>query len=189
MLRRFLYLPSRHTNRPLLSGKARLYSSQAANDEELAAARKWLANFDAETLPKSLYDFSFSRSSGPGGQNVNKLNSKARLSIPLSTILPHIPTALHSSIRNSRYCAQKSNALIIQCEDSRKQTDNVQACLVKLNNLIIEAARDVIPGETSDAQRSRVKNLQKVENETRLKTKKQHSQKKNSRRGGNSSDY
>lgn len=43
-----------------------------ADEEEVAAARKWLAKFDADTIPRSICDISFSRSSGPGGQNVNK---------------------------------------------------------------------------------------------------------------------
>lgn len=43
------------------------------DEAELAAARKWLANLDAETIRKNAEcDISFSRSSGPGGQNVNK---------------------------------------------------------------------------------------------------------------------
>jgi hypothetical protein len=42
------------------------------NDKELADARRWLSNLNADTIPKNLCDISFSRSSGPGGQNVNK---------------------------------------------------------------------------------------------------------------------
>lgn len=44
----------------------------AASEEDLAAARKWLQALDSETIPKNICDVSFSRSSGPGGQNVNK---------------------------------------------------------------------------------------------------------------------
>lgn len=44
-----------------------------ASDEELHAARKWLAELHAEAIPlQSIGELSFSRSSGPGGQNVNK---------------------------------------------------------------------------------------------------------------------
>jgi peptidyl-tRNA hydrolase ICT1 len=43
-----------------------------ASDEELRVARGWLAKLHAETIPKSIGELSFSRSSGPGGQNVNK---------------------------------------------------------------------------------------------------------------------
>ena len=52
-------------------------SSKAAvpSEHEIAAARKWVSNFDAETIPKSICEVDFSRSSGPGGQNVNKYAS------------------------------------------------------------------------------------------------------------------
>jgi len=51
----------------------RAYSS-SPTEEDIAIARKWLAKFNPDTLPKNIYEFSFSRSSGPGGQNVNKYN-------------------------------------------------------------------------------------------------------------------
>jgi peptidyl-tRNA hydrolase ICT1 len=42
------------------------------DEDELTAARAWLTKLDAETIPRTICDVSFSRSSGPGGQNVNK---------------------------------------------------------------------------------------------------------------------
>ncbi|KAL2356181.1 peptidyl-tRNA hydrolase domain-containing protein, partial [Cryomyces antarcticus] len=158
--------------------------ASGVDEEELEAARRWLASFDPETIPKSMCDISFSRSSGPGGQNVNKVSSKATLRLPLDSLLPMIPSVLHSQIRSSRYCAEKSNSLVIQADDNRKQNDNVHSCFSKLHNLILEVGRDVVPGETSNAQRSRVKNLQKAENEARLRMKKTHGSKKSARRGG-----
>ena len=50
-------------------------TAAAASEEDLAAARKWLQKLDSETIPPSIGDVSFSRSSGPGGQNVNKYRS------------------------------------------------------------------------------------------------------------------
>ena len=41
-------------------------------EEDLSAARKWLANLNPDTIPRNLCEITFSRSSGPGGQNVNK---------------------------------------------------------------------------------------------------------------------
>jgi peptidyl-tRNA hydrolase ICT1 len=50
-----------------------------STDEELRAARLWLAALDAEAIPlKSIGELSFSRSSGPGGQNVNKYDQLAK---------------------------------------------------------------------------------------------------------------
>jgi len=46
-------------------------------EEDHALARAWLDEFVPEDIPKSAYDVSYARSSGPGGQHVNKTNSKA----------------------------------------------------------------------------------------------------------------
>lgn len=54
----------------------RPYSSrttQDADEEDIAAARSWLSRLHADTIRQNTAcDISFSRSSGPGGQNVNK---------------------------------------------------------------------------------------------------------------------
>lgn len=42
------------------------------DEAELAAARRWLSQLDPDIIPRDICDVSFSRSSGPGGQNVNK---------------------------------------------------------------------------------------------------------------------
>lgn len=47
-------------------------ASNNASEEDIQVARKWFKDFHAETIPKSVGELSFSRSSGPGGQNVNK---------------------------------------------------------------------------------------------------------------------
>ena len=41
-------------------------------DPEISEARKWLSTFSPESIPRDICDVSFARSSGPGGQNVNK---------------------------------------------------------------------------------------------------------------------
>ncbi|KAI4668132.1 uncharacterized protein J4E78_001955 [Alternaria triticimaculans] len=128
--------------------------SSSATGDEVQAARAWLAELHAETIPfKSIGELSFSRSSGPGGQNVNKVNSKAT-----------------------------SNAIIVQADDSRKQSDNAQSCYRRIYQAIARAGQDAVPAETSAAQVQRVKQLQKADNERRLKSKKQQSAKKTSRR-------
>lgn len=42
------------------------------SDQDQSDARKWLASFTANTIPRKLGEVSFSKSSGPGGQNANK---------------------------------------------------------------------------------------------------------------------
>ncbi|UPX19211.1 Aminoacyl-tRNA hydrolase [Ascochyta rabiei] len=165
-------------------GSSSSSSSSAVTDEELQKARAWLAALHADVIPlKTIGELSFSRSSGPGGQNVNKVNSKATLRVPLGALLNHVPTALHEEIGRSRYVAAKSNDIIVQADDSRKQNDNAHSCYKRLYDAIVEAGHVAVPKETSAEQMRHVKNLQKADNERRLKSKKQQSAKKSSRRG------
>jgi protein subunit release factor B len=41
-------------------------------EAEYAAARKWVSDLKKDTIPLSLAQISYSRSSGAGGQHVNK---------------------------------------------------------------------------------------------------------------------
>ena len=77
---------------------------------------------------------------------------------------------------------------MIQADDSRKQSDNVNTCFRRLNDLIIEAGKEAVPGETSPEQVKRVEGLQKAEKVQRRKLKEFQSKKKSSRRGGGGRD-
>ncbi|KAL4873363.1 hypothetical protein BDV12DRAFT_182208 [Aspergillus spectabilis] len=152
--------------------------------EDVTAAREWISKFNSTVIPRHVGEISFSRSGGPGGQNVNKVNSKATLRVPLDSLLPLLPRLVHSPLQTSRYYAARTHSLVIQSEESRKQAANVDACYEKLHQLLKTAAMGVVPGETSPEQRDRVRKLEKAANENRIKAKKLHSSKKSSRRGG-----
>lgn len=51
---------------------SRSYTSIFPDEKSVKAARQWLETFSVESIPRSKCIISFSRSSGPGGQNVNK---------------------------------------------------------------------------------------------------------------------
>ncbi|KAL8780244.1 MAG: hypothetical protein Q9194_001007 [Teloschistes cf. exilis] len=172
----------------------------AGSDKEQAIARKWLQDFNTDTIPRNLCEISFSRSSGPGGQNVNKVNSKATLRVSTSDLFRLVPSPLHADIRASPYYAERSGFLVIQADSNRKQTGNVDACFTKLQNLILAAGRNSVECETSPEQAEKVRRLyakfhlshvvcsltlhsRKADNEARLRAKKRHSGKKSARRG------
>lgn len=115
---------------------------------------------------------------------MNKVNSKAQLRVSLDQLLPILPTVLHNGIRKSTYYAGKTNSLLIQSDDSRKQTANRDTCYRKLNDLIMDVYNQSVPGETSEEQKEKVKKLQRAENEARLHLKKKHSSKKAARQNG-----
>ena len=165
-------------------------------DEDLDNARRWYDQSQGSLVPSGIGEVSFSRSSGPGGQNVNKyaqvfvpylhtdssrVNSKAQLRVPLSQLLPVVPAILHAGIKASRYFADNSNSLLIQADDSRKQNANKDSCFRKLDALITDVYKTTVPGETSHEQKDKVKKLRKADNESRLRSKKVQSNKKASR--------
>ena len=44
----------------------------ATSEEEHQEARNWLSGFSIKSIPRNACEVTYSRSSGPGGQNVNK---------------------------------------------------------------------------------------------------------------------
>ncbi|KAJ6115679.1 hypothetical protein N7523_006096 [Penicillium sp. IBT 18751x] len=163
-------------------------ASTRSADRDFELARQWLKSLNSRTIPRHLGQISFSRSSGPGGQNVNKVNSKATLKLSLDALLPQIPFVLHAPLRASRYAVSQGQALLIQSDESRKQASNVDSCFDKLHQLLRSTAEAVIPGETSPEQQKRVRDLQRAQNEARLQGKKFQSKKKSDRRSSRS-DY
>lgn len=92
-------------------------------------------------LPESALAFTFSRSGGPGGQNVNKLNTKATLTVETADLAEAMPPwalkrlLIHAGTR----LAGDADRLVIHDSSSRSQTSNKQACLAKLRLMIVEA--------------------------------------------------
>lgn len=86
-------------------------------------------------VPREQCRFSFSRSSGAGGQNVNKVNSKATLHWDLSTAA--IPADVMERLRD-RYGGfiTQENELQITSQENRTQKDNVEDCFDRLERML-----------------------------------------------------
>lgn len=84
-------------------------------------------------------DFTASRSGGPGGQNVNKVNSKisVRFDVPHSEIL----TQEEKDILLQRLSSflTKEGILQISSQESRSQLENKEAVVAKLDALLAKA--------------------------------------------------
>ena len=87
------------------------------------------------------------------------MNSKAQLRVDVDRLFRDVPALLHLHLQKSRYYSGKTNSLLIQSDESRKQATNRDNCFQKLVELLLDTGKEVIPGETSAAQREKVKNL------------------------------
>jgi len=89
-------------------------------------------------VSSSILRFAFSRSGGPGGQNVNKLSTKAELRV-LLTDLPLSDRARHRLASASGRRITDAGVLVLVSEEHRSQSRNKAACLDKLRELLVAA--------------------------------------------------
>lgn len=90
-------------------------------------------------IPDEELHWSFVRSGGPGGQNVNKVASKAVLRWDLATS-PGVPEAVKMRLRTlQRRRITNDGELIVTSQRWRDQDRNRQDCLDKLREMLLEA--------------------------------------------------
>lgn len=87
-------------------------------------------------IPDDELQWSFARSSGPGGQNVNKVNSKAILhwNIMASTTLPDDVRARFLALYGNR--VNDRGEVVISCQTSRDQAKNIAEVRQRLTVMI-----------------------------------------------------
>lgn len=100
----------------------------------MTSHRKVTANLLAPELT-----FTTSRSSGPGGQNVNKVNTKVTLKFDIdgSTILEE--KEKHLLLQKLRSRITTEGVLLISSQDKRSQLQNKEAVISKLDLLLKKA--------------------------------------------------
>lgn len=126
------------------------------------------------SIPASELQFSFVRSSGPGGQNVNKVNSKAvlRWSPARSAVLTGETRSRVLEKLASRLTVE--GELVVASDTYRDQLRNREDCIAKLHALVAQALhRPKARKKTKISKTTKRKNLE---------SKRRHSEKKRNRK-------
>lgn len=91
-------------------------------------------------IPRSELRLTFARSSGPGGQNVNKVNSKVTLHWPVTTS-PSLPDDVRERfVRKFANRITTEGELVLSSQESRDQSANIDDCLGKLREMVLSVA-------------------------------------------------
>ena len=124
-------------------------------------------------IPEDELAFTFVRSSGAGGQNVNKVNTKAVLHFAVATS-PSVPEDVRRRFL-ARYATRVSTQgeLVLTSQRHRDQARNVADCLEKLRELLLSVADPPKPRRPTKPTRGA--------RERRLGAKRHKSQRKNLR--------
>jgi ribosome-associated protein len=125
-------------------------------------------------VPESALRIQYSRSGGPGGQNVNKVNTRIQLWVPLGAIVGLSERAIARLREQAGSRLTLAGDLHLAAETERTQERNRQAALDRLRLLILTAVKE--PKRRKKTKPSR------GAKERRLKSKKTRSETKSTRR-------
>ncbi|MCL2185834.1 MAG: aminoacyl-tRNA hydrolase [Treponema sp.] len=135
---------------------------------------------DTNLIRQSILSFAeaaFSRSGGPGGQNVNKVNTKVTLRLNLIDLAGLSETEMErlKTLLNNRISGD--GEIVITSDEERSQKVNLERAYFRMEALITSAAK--LPKQRRPTKPS------KAAREKRLQAKKHQSKKKAERTGKN----
>ena len=153
-------------------------SAEEAAEEDAVV----LGVYHVRPLTKEDVTVKFIRSGGAGGQNVNKVNTKAdvRLDVGAQDWIP--PEVQKQLLRREKNRVNKEGELVVSSTKHRTQKKNLEDALGKINKIIEAAVTSLLPIEGNPIKEKKMKKKLRQANEKRLDNKKKHAMKKKERR-------
>lgn len=125
---------------------------------------------DCLSIPDSELEFSFARSGGPGGQNVNKVSSKAILRWKLASSQVLSPQVKQRLLGLERNRITMEGDLLLTAQEFRDQERNKQACLARLRQIVLRALHVPKPRKaTKPTVSSRLRRLAEKKHRQQIK--------------------
>lgn len=147
--------------------------------DDLASADDGVVRIGRLVIAPEQIVWGFSRSSGPGGQNVNKVSSRAELRLNID----ELPLAEHERTRLRSLAGRRvldDGTLQLFSQESRSQSDNKRLCVEKLTELLEQALAAPKPRRATKPS--------KGSKRRRLEDKRQRSEIKRNRGGAGGED-
>ncbi|QDZ21008.1 hypothetical protein HOP50_04g35330 [Chloropicon primus] len=138
--------------------------------------------YNVRPVTREDVEVKFIRSGGAGGQNVNKVNTKAdvRLDLDRQDWIP--PQVKRQVMRKEKNRINKEGELVVSSTKHRTQKKNLEDAMAKMQRFLDDAVTSLLPIESNPVKEKKMKKKLRQANEKRLDKKKKHSMKKKERR-------
>lgn len=162
----------------LLSHQISYSTNNIVISPSIIQAKEWLNKLTTKNIPSKVFTFRFDRASGPGGQNVNKVNSKCTLTLNDFSQCDWVPHEVKQQLKNKpfRYYMKSSDSLVIQSDETRMRESNRRLCIDKFIKEVKLGCE--FPNETDKVTIRKWDMFKSKDNEHRIRQKKFNSDRK-----------
>lgn len=167
-----------HTSSALY--KASTMATRLGTQEELEELKTWLMKFQKDAIPVQTFAITHNRSSGAGGQNVNKVNTKVemRFNVNKAQWMCNLTRKVFQIQEKNRINSQ--GEFVIASERHRTQHQNHDDCVDKIYECVLNASK--FDADTSEEKKEKIKEHAKKSMQARLQDKQLQKRKKEDRR-------